>query len=64
VNTATASFNTTVRQMTEMIRWLKFLSKKWLKYLSEKNSLALACQLQDVRSRSWKTDLCSCNNRL
>jgi len=28
MNTARASFNTNVRQMTEMLQWPKFLSKK------------------------------------
>jgi len=31
-----ASFNTTVRQMTEMFQLSKCLSKKWPKCLSEK----------------------------
>jgi len=33
-----ASFNTTVRQMTEIFRWPKCLSRKWPKYLSEKKT--------------------------
>jgi len=36
MNTAMASFNTTVRQMTETFQWPKFLSKKWPKRLSGK----------------------------
>ena len=41
-NTATPSFNTPVRQMTEMFQWLKWLSKimtemfQWLKWLCKK----------------------------
>jgi len=31
-----ASFDTTVRQMTEMFQWAKYLSKKWPKCLIEK----------------------------
>jgi len=30
------SFNTTVRQMTEMFQWPKQFSKKWPKWLNEK----------------------------
>jgi len=37
VNTVTASFHTTMRQMTAMSQWPKCLSKKSPKYLSEKN---------------------------
>jgi len=33
-----ASFNTTVRQMTEKFHWPKCLSRKWPKCFSEKNS--------------------------
>jgi len=29
MNTATTSFNTTVRQMTEIFQWPKFSAKKW-----------------------------------
>jgi len=32
----TASFNTTVRQMTKIFQWPNFISKKWPKCLSEK----------------------------
>jgi len=39
MNTVTASFNTTVRQMTEKSQWPKCLGKKWQKCLSEKSSL-------------------------
>jgi len=33
------SFNTTVRQMTEMFQWPKCLSKKWPKCFSGKKQL-------------------------
>jgi len=36
MNTATANFNTAVRQMAEMFQWPKCLSKNGPKYLSEK----------------------------
>jgi len=36
MNTAVASFNTTVRQMTEMSQWPKFFSNKITKMTSEK----------------------------
>jgi len=36
MNTVMASFNTTMRQMTEMFQWPKCLRKKWPKCLSEK----------------------------
>jgi len=38
MNTVTTSFNTTVRQMTEMSQRRKCLSKNWPKCLSEKNA--------------------------
>jgi len=37
MNTCTASFDTTVRQMTEMSQWPKCHSKKWPKCLSDKH---------------------------
>jgi len=37
MNTVMVSFNTVVRQMTEMSEWRKCLSKIWPKCLSEKN---------------------------
>ena len=37
-NTVTVSFNTTVRQMTEIFQWPKCLSKKWSKCLSAKKT--------------------------
>jgi len=40
MNTVTVSFNTTVRQMTEMSQWPKCLSNKWTKCLSEKHRSA------------------------
>jgi len=33
------TFNTTVRQMTEMFQWPKCLSKKWAKYFSGKKTV-------------------------
>jgi len=36
MNTVTASFNTTVIQMTEMSQWPKCLNQKWPKCLNEK----------------------------
>jgi len=36
MNIVTASFDTTVRQMTEISQWPKCLSKKWPKYLSQR----------------------------
>jgi len=36
MSTVTASFNTTVRQMTKMLQWPICHSKKWPKCLSEK----------------------------
>ena len=40
MNTVTASFDTKVRQMTEISQWPKCRSKKLPKGLSEKNNLA------------------------
>jgi len=43
MNTVTASFNTTVIQMTEMSQWPKCLNQKWPKCLNEKkNSIQLS----------------------
>jgi len=36
MSTVTASFNTSMRQMTEMSHWPNCLSKKWPKFLSNK----------------------------
>jgi len=36
IKQAMASFDTTVRQMTEMFQWAKYLSKKWPKCLIER----------------------------
>jgi len=41
MNTVTVSFNTTVRQMTEMSQWPKCLSNKWPKCLSDQNVSAI-----------------------
>jgi len=48
MNTAMASFNTTVRQMTEMFQWPKCRSKKMTKCISEKKAGAKCC--------AWKSD--------
>jgi len=40
MNTVTESFNTTVRQMTEMFQWPKYLSKK-MNEMSQRNKAEL-----------------------
>jgi len=46
MNTIMASFDATVRQMTEMSLWPKCLSKKWRKCVCEKKT--------DTNESPWK----------
>jgi len=47
MNTVTASFNTTVRQMTEMFKWPKCLSKKNDQNVSAKKKPVQGCGVKN-----------------
>jgi len=55
MNTAMVTFNITVKQMTEMFHWPKYLSKKWLKCLGVKKTGSVGVDKMLLHSSCMQT---------